>query len=227
MLIWWILMLRKRTRVHLLILFFLVSFYASTISLVSDTILGRLEQLYEPPQNIQGEAIIVLAGGATLDTLGAGGPGDPSGETANRLLAAAALYKKLDIPIIISVGKVYPDTGFEAMVSKNWLVAMGIPENKVWVENKSRNTEDNIKYVKSILDENKITEPILVTSALHMARSVQHFEEEGIEIIPYPTGYMVSKSLKLYPERFLPSYEAVNKLGHALKEYLGLLLLRI
>lgn len=224
--IWWLQLVKKRSRHHYLALLLVCSFYLSTISLVSDPVLGHLEQLHEPPQTVEGDAIIVLTGGATLDTLGAGGPGDPSGETANRLLASVALYNKLGVPIIISGGKVYPDTGYESVVSKNWLIATGVPENHLWVEDQSRNTHDNIRFVKRILEEKKLMKPILITSALHMARSLEHLEEEGIEAVPYPTGYMVSKSLKLYPERFLPSYEAVNKLGHALKEYLGLLMIR-
>jgi uncharacterized SAM-binding protein YcdF (DUF218 family) len=73
-----------------------------------------------------------------------------------------------------------------------------------------------------ILAARGFTLPILVTSALHMARSVNHFNKKNITVSPYPTAYMSSKKTHLDIGKFLPSYEAVNKTGHALKEYAGL-----
>lgn len=201
--------------------------YSSSISLVSDLLLRSIEGLHHPPITVEGDVIIMLTGGATRDTPWIGGQGNPSGETASRLLAAAALHRELKIPIILAGGKVYSDTGNESEVCRRWLIAMGIPESEIYIEPNSKSTAENAQYVKQILNQRKFDKPILVSSAHHMARAVKSFESINVEVLPYPTGYKVSRELDLYPERFYPSYAAVNNTGHALKEYLGLLLLYV
>ncbi|HEY0829178.1 MAG TPA: YdcF family protein [Bacilli bacterium] len=199
--------------------------YVCSISFISDPLVRSLELRYTPSASIEGDVIVVLMGGSTVDTPGIGGPGHPSGETAGRLITAASLYFKLGVPIIVSGGQVYAESGYEGEIGKRTLVAMGVPEKLVFVENSSRSTTENVYNIKPILDKSGYLNPILITSALHMTRSVRNFDKIGVEIEPYPTAYMVSKKFKLNISHFYPSYEAVNKTGHALKEYLGLILL--
>lgn len=119
----------------------------------------------------------------------------------------------------------YSDTGNESEVSRRWLIAMGIPESGILIEQKSKSTVENAQNVKQILKQRNFHNPILISSAHHMARAVKSFDLANIDVLPYPTGYKVSHQIDLYPERFYPSFTAVSNTGHALKEYLGLLLL--
>lgn len=200
--------------------------YLSSISLISDTLIRSLESTYVPPESPEGDVIIVLMGGSTLDTPGIAGPGHPSGETAGRLITTAALQQKLKLPIIVSGGQVYKDSGFEGDVGAQSLIAMGISQNQITVDRRSKSTTENAEEVKKLLQNSGYVHPILVTSANHMERAVQNFKRAGVAVTPYPTDYMVSKTFVMHSGHFAPSYEAVNKTGHALKEYLGLLALR-
>ena len=200
--------------------------YAGSISFVSDILVRPLETKYEPSISVNGDVIIVLMGGTTLDTPGIGGPGHPLGESASRLIATVALYRNLGLPIIVSGGQVYADSGNEGEIGKRTLVAMGVPEQAIIVEGTSRSTTENAHNIKPILQKFGFKQPILVTSALHMVRSMRNFEKDEITMIPYPTGYIVSNKFKLHMVHFQPSYDAVNKTGHALKEYLGILALK-
>lgn len=198
-------------------------FYLSTISFISDRIIGSLESAYQPPRVVSGDVIIVLGGGATLDTPNVHGLGHLSGFAANRLLTCAQLYQELHIPIIVSGGKVLETTGSEADISKVILIGLGVPAEKVIVENKSLNTTENAKFTKELVEQYGFKQPILVTSAFHMERSVLQFRKANVAVTPYPTDYQTNLERKFQPHQLWPSASALLDISLALKEYVGIL----
>ncbi len=58
-----------------------------------------------------------------------------------------------------------------------------------------------------------------------MERSIQNFAKVDIAVTPYPTDFLVSEEIALYPNQFVPS--DFSYICLALKEYLGLLALSI
>ena len=100
-------------------------------------------------------------------------------DPANRLLTAVRLERRFAIPIILSGGQVFADTGREADIAERIARQLGVSPDKIYVENQSLNTRQNAQYVKRIMDENGFTRPILVTSAFHMERSVLNFTRAG------------------------------------------------
>jgi len=198
-------------------------FYITTISLVSDPLIASLEGKYQPPSDVHGDVIVMLGGGATLDTPNVYGLGHLSGFAANRLLTCAQLYHKLNLPILISGGKVLETTGSEADIAKVILLGLGVPENKIIVENQSLNTTENAKFTKALLEEYGFIQPILVTSAFHMERSVLQFSKVNVSVIPYPTDYQTNKQNKFQPHQLWPSAGALLDISLTLKEYVGIL----
>lgn len=198
-------------------------FYVFTISFVSDRLIGSLEGAYQPPTNVNGDVIVMLGGGATLDTPNVHGLGHLSGFAANRLLTAAQLYHMLHVPILISGGKVLDTTGSEADIAKVILMGLGVPEDQIIAENKSLNTTENAKFTKALLQERGFTKPILVTSAFHMKRSVMQFNKVDLGVIPYPTDYQTNVETRFQPHQLWPSAVALVDASLALKEYLGIL----
>lgn len=198
-------------------------FYLTTISLVSDPLIGSLERKFKPPSQVKGDVIIMLGGGATLDTPNVYGLGHLSGFAANRLLTSAQLYHRLNLPIVISGGKVLETTGSEADIAKVILVGLGVPADKVIVENQSLNTTENAKYTKELVDKHGFTQPILVTSAFHMQRSVLQFSKVNLPVLPYPTDYQTNLEFKFQPHLLWPSAGALLNVSLALKEYVGIL----
>lgn len=217
---------RKRVagaKVGLLVTFL---FYLLTTPLVGDYLVRSLEVKYEPPSNVQGDVIIMLGGGATLDTPNIHGLGHLSGFAANRLLTCAQIHHSLHIPILVSGGKVLKTTGAEAEIGKIILMGLGIPADQIILENQSLNTTENAKYTKIIMDQHGFTQPILVTSAFHMQRSILQFEKAGLSVIPYPTDYQANVHWNFELHQLWPSASALLNASLAIKEYTGILAIK-
>ncbi len=210
-------------RVGFLLLFI---FYLSSIPLISGQLIRSLEARHEPPSYVQGDVIVMLGGGATLDTPNVHGLGHLSGFAANRLLTCAQLYHSLHVPILVSGGKVLESTGTEADIAKVILMGLGVPADQIIAENQSLNTTENATYTKKIIDQHGFVQPILVTSAFHMERSILQFSKAGLSVIPYPTDYQtnVHWSFELY--QLWPSASALLDMSLALKEYTGILAIK-
>ena len=195
--------------------------YLSLIPLTGDLLVHTLENRYTPPSKINGDVIVILGGGATLDTPDIDGKGQLSGFAANRLLTGVRLYKKTHLPIVFTGGQVFPDAGNEAEIAKRQLISLGVPEEKIFIDDKSINTVENGKFTKQILIKNHWHKPVLVTSAFHMERSVRIFKQNNIQVEPYPTDYQASRKISLYLNQFTPSSGGLTLI--VTKEYLGIL----
>ncbi|MZP29725.1 YdcF family protein [Heliobacterium undosum] len=197
--------------------------YLFSISAVGETMIRSLENRYLPPDKPSGDVIIMLGGGATMDTPDVDGLGQMTGGSANRLLASARLHRLTGAPIIVSAGQVLENTGNESRIALRQLAGLGVPESMIIVEETSRNTEENARYTKEILDARGFKKPILVTSAFHMERSVRHFSKLGMSTLPFPTDYRVNRQALYTLNDWAPSASAMGNASLAMKEYLGLI----
>lgn len=201
-----------------------------------------LEWRYLPPTELPDSQVIVVLGGGTLSpeyprqTVEINGAGD-------RVIYAAWLYKRLaqqgEAPrLLLSGGRIeWLSTGDSpAKDMASLLELMGVPSGALWFENTSRNTYENAVNSRAILEAKGIRSIILVTSALHMPRSVGVFEKQGLQVIPAPTDYYVTQAQgdqsqttnlinKFYD--LLPSVENLSLTSRTMKEYIGLFIYRL
>lgn len=201
---------------------FALLLYACSISAISDGLMRSLENSYAPPAEAEGDVIVVLGGGATVDTPDIDGVGNLYGMAGNRLLTAARLYQQTGLPILFSGGKVFADSGNEAEIAKRQLIGLKVPADRILVENRSLNTSQNAVFTGELLARRHLTRPILVTSAFHMKRSVMDFREAGIAVVPYPDDYRVSRRASYALNKWSPSSTAMDSLSACLREYLGI-----
>lgn len=201
-------------------------FYLFCTSFVSERIMGALESAYTPPENPTGDVIIMLGGGALPDTPDVGGSGTLCSSPANRLLTAVRLQRQLNVPILLSGGQVYSDSGPEAVIASRILRELGVPEDKIIVEGKSINTTQNAKFSAEIMRERGLSKPILVTSAFHMRRSVLNFEKNGVEVTPFPADYRVNPRHDFHYNKLKPSVGALDDNVIVLQEVLRALVTR-
>ena len=214
---------RKQRRIALCLIGAAVLLYLSSISLTSDLLMRRLENNYRPPAQISGDVLVLLGGGATLDTPNLNAKGHLSPIAANRLLTCIQLYNELHLPIILSGGQVYQATGCEALIARQILFDIGVPEQNIFVDKNSLNTTENARYVYELLHKHHFRRPVLITSAFHLPRAVQQFKKVEIDVVPYPADYHTNVSFKFSPRQLVPSSQALNDISLALKEYVGLL----
>ncbi|MDQ0202544.1 YdcF family protein [Pectinatus haikarae] len=209
---------KRRTAIKIFVIAFLL--YLTSTGWVAQKMVSALENEYNPPVYPTGDAIIMLGGGATLDTPDVSGAGELRSIPANRLLTAVRLQHRLGVPILVSGGQVYEDSGKEAVIAKRLLMDLGVAENKILVEDKSLNTKQNAQFSAEILREHELYEPILVTSAFHMKRAVLNFEQEDVHITPYPADYMENKNQVFHYNKLAPSADALADTEMALQENL-------
>lgn len=200
--------------------------YLSSISFISDLLIRPLENKYRMPTEINGDVLVVLGGGATLDTPNLSGKGHLSSIAANRLLTCMQLYHQSQLPIILSGGQVYQTTGCEALIARQILLDVGVPNDQILIEDHSLNTTENAENVKKKLTRHGFQRPILITSAFHLPRAVCQFEKINVDITPYPADYHTNLSFRFSFRQFVPSAEALNATSLALKEYIGLLFIK-
>lgn len=174
------------------------------------------------------EAIVILAGGVNKK---GGGRIDHelSGPSWRRLWHGIELFKKFkgELPILFSGGSGDPfdPTPVEAYLAKSYATTIGIPDGMFWVESKSRNTFESGIEIKRILDEHfagvKHHRIILVTSALHMPRSIAVMKKIGLNPIPSSADFAIGK-LTLDPFSFFPSLHNLYISNFAIHEWIGI-----
>ncbi|TCS77785.1 YdcF family protein [Pectinatus cerevisiiphilus] len=212
---------KRRTAIKIFVI--AIALYIASTGWMAQKMVSALENEYNPPVYPTGDAIILLGGGATLDTPDISGTGELRSIPANRLLTAVRLQHRLGVPILVSGGQVYEDSGKEAVIAKRILMDMGVPEDEILVEDKSLNTKQNAKFSADMLQDYELYEPILVTSAFHMKRAVLNFEQENVHVTPYPADYIENKKQVFHYNKLAPSADALADTEMALQENLRFL----
>lgn len=145
---------------------------------------------------------------------------------AARLLTAARLAKQHSLPVLISGGQVFSDGASEALVAERILLQLGLPQEQIIVETQARTTKENAAYSAALCRERGYKNVLLLTSALHMPRSMQFFErylgEQGIKVVAYPCDYTLNPQGKFNPRWLVPQLQAFDITCMALHEYVGM-----
>ena len=204
---------------------------------VALTVARSLEWRVLPPVDRpivpQGEVIVVLGGGTRTRTYPR--PISEVNDAGDRLLYAAWLYKQGAAPRILVSGGTVPLLGpskiAEAESMTELLNLMGVPAEAIIMEEKSRNTYENVVESKKILEAEGLTDIILVTSAMHMPRAQAIFAKQGLSVTPAPTDFSVTKedwAFLAEPDvgsqllNLLPQADNLALLTKAMKEYVGM-----
>lgn len=130
--------------------------------------------IYVTDSKDEGAYIVILGGG--VDQFG--NQTEIGAHTLRRLYKGIQLYKNKQRPIVVTGGVISKGIP-EAFVMKDVLIALGIPESDIIVEEKARNTDENAEYVKALLGDVPVT---IVTSSTHMRRSLLSFSKRFSEI---------------------------------------------
>ena len=195
--------------------------WALSIAPISDAMIRSLESEYGIPKDIKGDVIILLGRGVRDKAPDLTGLGAPSDMYLTRIVTAVRLQKRLHIPVIVSGAETSEDKILEDHIVKRFLVDLGISAEKIIIEDKSRDTFENVKFTKEICDRSGFTDPVLVTSAYHLKRAIMTFEKVGLNVKPLPAGFKSWPGKQYRWSSYLPGDFLTASL--AIKEYLGLL----
>lgn len=195
---------RKRYRSALIVFSMVVFLTVFGGTGVSGWLLATLERPYyrEKPLNVPDADIVFVLGGHVKR-----GDGEPHGfdarESADRLLAGVALARagKADVLLIGGgpAGDEVPRIS-EYAAAKDWLESWNLP---VAIEHLGilKNTYEEVREAKKLMEERQWQSMILITSASHMRRAEAVCQSMGIDnaipvacdfrSIPPPSWYLI------------------------------------
>lgn len=180
--------------------------------------IGRATERYPPmdlahptPAQAQAQAVVILGGGFRNDAPEYGGDA-PGYATTQRLIEGARVARVTGLPVLVS------GSPREAAAMRRFLEEdLRTPVR--WTEAASRDTRENALFSARILGEAHLGRIVLVTSSLHMARSVAEFRSAGLEVAAAPAE-MVTDDTPGF-RAFLPSVDALGRAYVALYEWGG------
>ncbi|WP_029014362.1 YdcF family protein [Niveispirillum irakense] len=209
---------------RLLMGFCILSLALIMVTPLSTWLLLPLEQRFPMPNPLPEKiAGIIVLGGAIMP-IGSDEHQSPQlNQDAERLTVVPGLMRHYpDAPVIFTGGSGDPRApdAREAPYAAALLADLGVDMARVTLESDSRNTYENAILTKPLLTPG--AGPwLLVTSASHMPRSMGVFRKAGIEVVPYPVGFVANQREKW---RFSISLgENMGQIDRASHEYRGLL----
>lgn len=194
--------------------------------LVASAVMRRLEMQYlPPPDGVTADAIVVLSGGErrplpprpTLDLNDAG----------DRLTYGAILFRRGAAPRLVVTGTTVAND------MRTFLVQLGLPPSAIVSETQSFDTHDHALNLCPLLASQGMSRVLLVTSAVHMPRSMAVFRRgcPALDVVPAPTDYRrpvnPEDGWDTLAASLLPSPYAVVAVTEALHEYIGFAYYRV
>ncbi len=143
-----------------------------------------------------------------------------------RLVKALELYRDCkataaDCRLLLSGSDVRKHGRAEAALYADALVRMGVSKNDLVLDSNSANTWENARNSAAMLKALKPDRTVLVTSGVHMRRSLEYFAQFGVRPTPARSDY-----LSPLPSIVPLSYN-LTVADIALYEYLGIARLHI
>ena len=155
----------------------------------------------------RGARVVVVLGSGSVNLRAAGRQlSAVTREAGLRVLEAARLFDLLNGPLVIASGGVTEHDAAAAPESaalQRALIDLGVRADRILLESESKNTRDEVVIIKRMLADRGLTGFVLVTSPLHMRRSMLAFEQEGMHPIPSPSPLVPDRTTER--SRLLPS----------------------
>ena len=147
---------------------------------------------------------------------------------ASRVAEAARVYHLIHPEFVISSG------GLIEVTENSWpsgqsmadaLVTLGVPRERILVEDRSETTHREAVIVKEMLATHPVDHIVLVTSPVHMRRSVGTFLAEGLATIP-----AIARETSPFSrgwQKLIPTDKGLEETGMVAHELSGLVAYRL
>jgi len=208
----------------------LLLLFASSYGFIADRFAETLERRYPPLLDVENindykdiRWIVVLGGGSHQDER-LPASSRLTASSLKRLLEGVRLHQALPAArLILSGGAVFQDVP-EGKMLADAAVLMGVKESAIVMETQSLDTDDQARVISALVGRDRF---ILVTSAVHIPRSMANFRRYGMHPIAAPTDYLAVKKPRLQPADFFPGAESLRTVEATIHEYLGILWMRL
>lgn len=196
-------------------------FLAAGCGFVPAHLLDDLQSTYDTKPVIRwGENNAIVLLGAGTEKIANTNAIEPGMFSFGRLFESAMLYKDCKetgakCKIIVSGGDARHNGEDEATVYLKSLVQLGISKADIIPETNSMNTWQNAQFTSAILNEKEADQVVLVSSGIHLRRSLIYFRHFGVVPVPVRADY-----LDAIPSTLPLSYNLAIT-DFALHEYIG------
>ena len=196
---------------------------------VADVVALSLEgqSVYQVVDTLPDADVILVFGGVMRPAL----PGYPYPDlnaAADRVWHAARLYHAGKAPkVLLSGGRNdwRADRPSQAETMAQFLSDLGVPSEAIILEERSRSTYENAIYCAEAIQAAGMQSALLVTSALHMPRSLAVLRSAGVDAVPAATDFEVhDRPASIFS--WIPSAGALQRSTHALHEWIGIAVYR-
>lgn len=211
-----LLLLHRRPRLARgLIAFALGCLWLISTPLISDAIVS-LAQSYPPLDLSQlegAQAIVILGGGVTHAASPEYGGGPTAGPgLLDKLAYGAYVSRRTGLPILIS-GFHYESDAMQ------WTLRAIFDIQPRWIDRDAYDTFQNARNAAALLQRDGIERVILVTTAVHMRRSVREFAATGLAVLPGPMNIVAQRPPGIGD--YVPSASALLRSYEAIYELIG------
>jgi uncharacterized SAM-binding protein YcdF (DUF218 family) len=202
-----------------------LGFAAIVATPIAEWTIVPLENRFPQPQLPDRIDGIIVLGGAVDEGITRARGLPAVNDAAERVIEAAALARRFpEARIVLSGGEGLRDIGWnEAEPTRDILVSLGVPVERIVLEIRSRNTIENAEDSFAVVHPREGEVWLLVTSAMHMPRAVGCFRHVGWRVVPFPVDYRTAPGVM---SRDYMLDDRLTILDLAVKEWVGLVAYR-
>lgn len=120
-----------------------------------------------------------------------------------------------------------PVTKTEADGARLLFEGLGLPRERIVLEDKSRNTRENASFTRNLVDPKPGERWLLVTSAWHMPRAMGVFRKAGFQVEAFPVDYLTERELSEFVRVSGRAPRGLSIADDGFKEWVGLLAYRL
>lgn len=197
---------------------------------VGGMLLRPLEDRFPPfPETAPAPDGIIVLGGSTDQELAMARGRVTIADAGDRMTEGVVLalrYPKARLVFSGGSAALRGSIDTEAADTRRLWTAMGIPDDRIVLEDRSRDTDENVRFSKRIVAPQPGQRWVLVTSAYHMPRAVALFRANDWPVIPDPVDYRTLGTIA----DARPSLAIVgnwNRLTLGVHEWIGLIAYRL
>ncbi|MDE2230391.1 MAG: YdcF family protein [Alphaproteobacteria bacterium] len=197
----WRLMTSRGRKGLALVILVLVAYTVAAVEPIADLPLVPLEDrfpvLHTLPDKVDG---IIVLGGAVDPGRTAEYGQIALNQSVARITEALRLARRYPTARIVlsgGVGGLLHEPITEAAATARLLIDLGVAQNRLAIEDRSRTTHENAVFSKQLVDPKPGEAWILVTSAYHMPRAFGCFRRIGWPVVPDPVDFDATMGLHI------------------------------
>lgn len=200
------------------------------LSPLGNALILPLEERFPAWDSSKGAPTGVISLGGAIDTVVSPVRGEVAlNEAAERLTAIAELarrYPQARVVFTGGSGRLIRDDASEAEFAVRLFESFGIAKERITLEAKSRDTEENARFTRDLIQPRPGERWLLVTSAHHMPRAVGVFRAAGYLVEAFPVDYRTRGAIDLL-RPFATLGDGLRRTDTATREWVGLLAYRL